>query len=122
MHYIHSETDVTVAPPEFALERGHLSSEHIVGLRGLVELALQLAAGGSGALGLLLRLLHLPLQLLHANVGLLRLQAGTVSGGAQRNKGDWPLTVSAQSFSFMEWKKFNLLIGKVISIYFVYTA
>lgn len=60
--------------PEAALQGAQLSAQSLAGFAGLVQLPLQLPAGGAGPGGLLLSLLQLPLQLLHSGLSLLHLE------------------------------------------------
>lgn len=60
--------------PEFVLERVDLAAHGIIGLGGLLQLSLQFPAGCGDTLGLLLRLLQLPLQLLDPRGRLVRLR------------------------------------------------
>ena len=73
--------------PELALERRHLAAHGLIALRGLVQLTLQFPAVGIDALGLFLRLLQLPLELLDPQVSFLSLARSSprirqVRGGA----------------------------------------
>lgn len=61
--------------PEAILQRVDLPSETLTSLRGVVQLPLQLPAGGVGPGGLLLCFFQLTLQLLHARVGFFHLTA-----------------------------------------------
>lgn len=63
--------------PQTVFQSVNLSAQALAGLCGVIQLPLQLPAGGVGPGGLLLRLLQLPLQLLHAGVSLLQLHTGT---------------------------------------------
>ena len=73
-------------PPEAVLEGVDLPGETLAGLGGVVQLPLQLPAGGVGPGGLLLRLLQLTLQLLHTGVGFLHLTEGRTHGETDRDK------------------------------------
>lgn len=60
--------------PELVLQGGDLSVHGLGGLRGVVQLALQLSLGGLGSLSFVLGLLQLTLQLLHSHVQLVTLK------------------------------------------------
>lgn len=60
--------------PQLALEGGHLAVHGVCRLRGVLQLPLEFPSVGVGPLGLLLSLLQLALQLLHARVQLVRLE------------------------------------------------
>ena len=66
--------------PELVLEGADLAVHGVGRLGGVFQLALQFPAGGVGPLGLLLRLLQLPLELLQAGGCLVSLQR-RVAGG-----------------------------------------
>lgn len=77
--------------PELALERRHLAAHGLVALCGLIQLPLQLPAVGVDALGLFLRLLQLPLELLDPRVSFLSLsrRGPRVRGGLWRGLRGW---------------------------------
>lgn len=76
--------------PELALERRHFAAHGLVALRGLIQLPLQLPAVGVDALGLFLRLLQLPLELLDPRISFLRLSSrGPGSGPLPDQGGAW---------------------------------
>lgn len=60
--------------PEAALQSAELSAQSLAGLAGVVQLPLELPAGGAGPGGLLLSLLQLPLQLLHSGLSFVHLK------------------------------------------------
>lgn len=66
-------TQLSVDQPEAVLKRVDLPTQSLTGFGGVVQLPLQFPAGGIGPGGLLLSLLQLPLQLLHAGVGFFHL-------------------------------------------------
>lgn len=73
--------------PEAVLEGVDLSGETLAGLCGIVQLPLQLPAGPVGPGGLLLRLLQLALELLHARVCFLHLPGGHMGRQTEAVRG-----------------------------------
>lgn len=93
--------------PKAALQGAELSAQGLAGLGGLVQLPLKLPAGGVGPGGLLLRLLQLPLQLLHAGVCFVHLKGRTeqkgVRGGVEEEEE--PDTCFTCSLYWSTWRR-----------------
>lgn len=83
--------------PELVLEGADLAVHGIRRLSGILQLTLQFPAGGIGPLGLLLRLLQLPLELLQAGGCLVRLERRKARGPGQDSTCRWPTPPSAAS-------------------------